>query len=403
MDGEEWDNNLSGSGTSSAGSMGIRFILDPGGRSRFSIGFDFRYSYTKIHTINDPLDRTPITRFDLSNYGIYFTLSSFYGGNKTSGDKAKTYYYRKDYSESLNIFKEFMSEYPTHSNRHRAKEYIIDCEYKIPYQILEQGIQLEKKGKTQNALDKYQLALTKVKNDTVIVSILDKRINQIALLWLIEAEKKLKNGEYIEAYNLVKYVSEFSIEGQKEIRRFKSWVLLGEGKKYQQFGFIGKAMGKYAEGLELNKDLIFEVNSLQYRAGIQMAKLAKEADEYDEIQLAIYSLEFAKELTGDIGNKNEELLTKLKQKIKLLDDYKTRLIINKKMDVARQILGKARTEKLLVGQTIPQVQELLGNPHEKVIGENGKNFEKQLWIYFMNDKSLHLTFSKFRLYKIEQI
>jgi tetratricopeptide (TPR) repeat protein len=296
-----------------------------------------------------------------------------------------------------------MSEYPTHSNRHRAKEYIIDCEYKIPYQILEQGIQLEKKGKTQNALDKYQLALTKVKNDTVIVSILDKRINQIALLWLIEAEKKLKNGEYIEAYNLVKYVSEFSIEGQKEIRRFKSWVLLGEGKKYQQFGFIGKAMGKYAEGLELNKDLIFEVNSLQYRAGIQMAKLAKEADEYDEIQLAIYSLEFAKELTGDIGNKNEELLTKLKQKIKLLDDYKTRLIINKKMDVARQILGKARTEKLLVGQTIPQVQELLGNPHEKVIGENGKNFEKQLWIYFMNDKSLHLTFSKFRLYKIEQI
>ena len=34
-------------------------------------------------------------------------------------------------------------------------------EYKIPYQILEEGILLEKKGKTQNALDLYQYALTK--------------------------------------------------------------------------------------------------------------------------------------------------------------------------------------------------------------------------------------------------
>ena len=403
MDEEEWDDNLSGSGTSSAGSMGLRFILDPGKQSRFSVGLDFRYSYTKIHTIDDPLDRTPITRFDLSNYGVYLTLSTFYGGNKTSGDKAKTFYYRKDYTKALKVFKQFMSEHPTHSNRHRAKDYIIDCEYKIPYQILEQGIQLEKRGKTQDALDKYQDALSKVKIDTVIIPMLNKRINQIALLWMIEAEKKLKNGKYVQAYNLVNHVSGFSIEGKKELRRFKSWVLLGEGKKYQEFGFIGKAMGKYAEGLELNRDLIFEVNALQYKAGIQMAKLAKEADEYDEVQLAIYSLEFARELSGGIGDKNEELLVKLKEKIKLFDKYKSRLIINKKMDSARQILSNARAEKLEIGQTISQVEELLGDPEEKIIGDGGINFEKQLWIYFMNEQSLHLTFSKYILYKIEQI
>ena len=195
----------------------------------------------------------------------------------------------------------------------------------------------------------------------------------------------------------------FSIEGKKELRRFRSWVLLGEGKKYQEFGFIGKAMGKYAEGLELNRDLIFEVNALQYKAGIQMAKLAKEADEYDEVQLAIYSLEFARELSGGIGDKNEELLVKLKEKIKLFDKYKSRLIINKKMDSARQILSNARAEKLEIGQTISQVEELLGDPEEKIIGDGGSNFEKQLWIYFMNEQSLHLTFSKYILYKIEQI
>jgi hypothetical protein len=135
-DKEVWDESLSGSGTSSAGGVGVRFILDPGKQSRFTVGLDFRYSYTKIHTINDPLDKTPITRFDLSNYGFYLTLSTFYGGKKTSGDQAKGHYYRKDYIKSLNVFKQFMSEYPTHSNRHRATEYIEDCEYKIPYQVL---------------------------------------------------------------------------------------------------------------------------------------------------------------------------------------------------------------------------------------------------------------------------
>ena len=398
-----WDESLSGSGTSAAGSAGIRFILDPGKNSRFTVGLDFRYSYTKIHTINDPLDKTPITRFDLSNYGFYVTLSTFYGGKKTSGDKAKSYYYRKDYIESLKIFKQFMSEYPTHSNRHRAKEYIKDSEYKIPYQILEEGILLEKKGKTQNALDLYQYALTKVKNDSVIVMILGKRITQIALLWMIEAEKRLKEDRYAEAYNLVKHVAEFSIEGQKEIRRFKSWVLLGEGKQFQEYGFIGKAMGKYAEGLAMNKDLIYEVNALQYKAGIQMANLAKKADEFDEVQLAIYSLEFARELSGGIGKKNEDLLIQLKDKLKSLDDYKSRVLIDRKMFNARLELAKAKIEKLEVGLSVPDIQRLLGEPHEKILGNGGTNIEEQLWIYFTNKKSLQLSFVNFILFKIEEI
>ena len=402
-DKEVWDESLSGSGTSSAGGVGVRFILDPGKQSRFTVGLDFRYSYTKIHTINDPLDKTPITRFDLSNYGFYLTLSTFYGGKKTSGDQAKGHYYRKDYIKSLNVFKQFMSEYPTHSNRHRATEYIEDCEYKIPYQILEEGILLEKKGKTQNALDRYQYALTKVKNDSVIISILDKRINQIALLWMIEAEKRLKETKYVDAYNLVKHVAEFSIEGQKEIRRFKSWVLLGEGKQFQKYGFIGKAMGKYAEGLKMNADLIYEVKALQYKAGIQMARLAKEADEFEEVQLAIYSLEFARDLSGSIGEKNEKLLIQLRDKLKSLDDYKSRVLIDQRMEQARLELKKARTEKLAIGQTVPQIQDLLGEPHEKILGNNGENIEEQLWIYFLNDKSLHLSFSNFILFKIEEI
>ena len=260
-----------------------------------------------------------------------------------------------------------------------------------------------KKSKTQKALDRYIYAKSLVKNDTLILETLNRRIDQIALLWMFEAEKMLNESRYDEAYSLVKHVAEFSIHGKKELRRFKSWVVLGEGKKYQTAGFIGKAMGKYANALEMNPDLIYEVKSLQYRAGIQMARLAKEADEFDEIQLAIHSLEFARELSGGIGKRNEQLLMDLNNKLKSLSDYKTRVLIDHKMNLARGKQARARTEKLKVGQTIPQVQELLGEPHEKIIGSHGTNPEEQLWIYFVDQKSLHLSFHHFQLFKIEEL
>ena len=402
-DKEIWNQDLTGSGTSAAYALGIRFILDPGKSNRFTVGLDFRYSYTKIHTINDLLDITPITRFDLSNYGLYFTLSAFYGGRKTSGDQAKAYYYRKDYIKALDTFNQFMREYPSHANRHRAEDYIDDCEYKIPYQLMEEGLSLEKLGKTQRALDKYRYALTRVKNDTLVYKMINGRIDQIALSWMIEAEKLLKEKKYARAFNLVKHVAEFSIQGKKEIKRFKSWVILGEGKQYQELGFIGKAMGKYAEALEMNANLIYEVKALQYKAGIQMAKLASEADEFEEIQLAIYSLEFARELSGGIGDRNERLLLDLREKLQTYGDYKSRKIIDKKMEYGRLDLIHARSEKLKIGLTLPEVESLLGDPHEKVLGDNGQNPEKQLWIYFTKEKSLHLSFDKFELFKIEEL
>ena len=85
----------SGKGTSAAGALGVRFILDPGKLNRFTVGMDLRRSYTKIHTINDPKDITPIKSFVLPNWGLYFTLSAFYGGKKTSGDIAKSQYIKK--------------------------------------------------------------------------------------------------------------------------------------------------------------------------------------------------------------------------------------------------------------------------------------------------------------------
>ena len=318
------------------------------------------------------------------------------------GDEAKRLYFSRDYIGARNEFRRFLKEYPTHSNRRSAQEYIEICEYKIPYVIMEQGVVLDSKGKTEKALEKYLYAKSLVKNDTVIMGALDGRIDQIALIWMNEAEMLLTEEKYDIAFSLVKQVAKFSNHGENSLRRFKSYTILGAGKDYQSAGFIGRAMGKYAEALQMNPELIYMVKALQYNAGIQMVNLAGKADEFDEINLAIESLEYAKELSGGIGEKNETLLEELKKKLDNYDEYQIRKNIDKKMNIARNQRLISKSESISVGMKLPKVQELLGDPHEKV-EKNFKNVNDQLWIYYVNNKSLHLSFQNYILYKIEKI
>ena len=400
---EVWEKKISGSGTSSASALGVRFIFDPGLSNQFSVGLDLRYSYTKIGEIHDPQNISPIKNFDLQNFGIYLTLATFYGGRKTIGDKAKADYYRKDYAQALKKFNNFTAAYPSHTNRYIAEKYISDCEHKIPYMLMRKGVALEKSNKRGKALNMYQSALLKVKSDSVITRLLTGKIEQLALYWMVDAEKTLNDFQYVEAYEIVKKVSLFSIQGKKELRRFKSWVVLSQGKELQNLGFIGRAMEKYSQALKLNQDLNFEIKSLQYKAGVKMANIARKADEFEEVQLAISALEDARELAGGIGSKNEKLLADLKEKLESYDEYKSRYIIEKKMEEGRMQQMLARSKKLEVGQSLPEVEALLGVPHEKINGLNGTEADTQLWIYFTNQKSLQLSFHNFRLFKIEKI
>ena len=252
-----------GTGTSMNVGLGFRYIIDPGKANRFSIGVDLRHSYTKINNIDDPNDLTPVNRFDLANYGIYLSLSTFYGGKKTIGDEAKDIYYESDYLTAKSKFTDFINDYPTHSNKYRALEFIEDCNRRIPYQIMEEGLYFDDVGDSEKALEKYIKARSRVMtNDTLILESLNFRINEIARKWLNSAELLLDRGFHKDALDLVKKVSSFYSVEDKLINKFKSYVVLEEGKKLQSILILGKAMEKYSEALKLNIDLESNVQAL---------------------------------------------------------------------------------------------------------------------------------------------
>ena len=220
--------------------------------------------------------------------------------------------------------------------------------------------------------------------------------------WMNSAELLLYKGLYNEALILVKKVAKFSDIGIENIDRFRSFVILSQGKKLQSILILGKAMEKYSKALELNGELKSKISALQYQAGIQLVELADKVDEPDEIILAIQSLKEAKKLSFEIGFRNEEILEELENKLERFSNYKSDIIIDYKMSQARYLQAIARSSRLTIGMTLPLIEELLGAPQERVISD--KIMEKeQLWIYSLKDKQLHLSFKDFILFKIEEI
>ena len=73
------------------------------------------------------------------------------------------------------------------------------------------------------------------------------------------------------------------------------------------------------------------------------------------------------------------------------------------MEFARLEQTRARSDKLKIGQTLPQVEALLGKPHEQILTSDSSNAGEQLWIYFIKQKSLQLSFQNFQLFKIEEL
>ena len=401
-DTESINESIKGSGTSMNIGLGFRYIIDPGKSNRFSIGIDLRHSYTKINKISDDGNIAPVNRFDLANYGIYFTLATFYGGKKTIGDEAKNIYYSKDYLSAKSKFTEFINTYPTHSNKYRAMEFIENCDRKIPYQIMEQGLYFDDIGESEKALDKYIKARARViTNDTLIIESLDFRINEIARKWINSAYLLLDRGFYKDALKLAQKVSSFSDVDEKVINKFKSYVILEEGEKLQSILILGKSIEKYSMALELNDELESKIKALQYKAGIQLVELADKVDESDEIILAIQSLEEAKKLSTGIGSRNEQLLSDLNEKLTRYGNYKSDKIIDYEMSKARYLQAIARSPRLTIGMTLPLIEELLGKPHDIIISNN-LNQQEQLWIYFLKDNKLELSFKDFILFKIEE-
>ncbi|MFQ6605944.1 MAG: tol-pal system YbgF family protein [Fidelibacterota bacterium] len=392
----------SGWGTRVAYSLGWRYILDPGLDNRFSVGLEFQGGYTKINRIKDPDDVTPITRIMLPDFGLRLSLSAFYGGQRTKGDVAKSYFYRSDYVTARDYFVEFVKTYPEHANRYRAEEFIAICNARIPEQLFSEAVQFEEKGDWAKAVDRFRQAIRLTQNQE-LKKAADLHLDRIALIQLNRAEELLADKAPRQAYQLVKQTSFYSDLAAKSLNRFRAEVLLQDAERALDNGLVFTALAALEEAVKQYPPANAKSSALRYRAAGMLITDANQVTSQDELVFVVESLESAREITGSLGEKNETVLQALKDRLARLEDRETNRIIQDKVAQERARLTQKARRNISEGMTIPQIQDRLGSPHQLLHTTSWNGKDLQLWQYRLeNGNTLFLSFEEFILFKIAE-
>ena len=393
----EKESKPTGSGPSQSFAIGARYIIDNGLTNRFSIGLDMKYTNTSIKNIKDPKDITPITSFKIQTLGIYATAAVFFGGQKTKGDVGKSHYYSKNYILAKSTLEEFVDEYPNHVSIQRAKKLIIQSDRKIPYQLMKEGMSFDERGITERAVERYIRAKTVA--DTLLKGVIDERLREIAYNEIEKAETWLNQGFGDSAIVHVTNISGWYPDVSHHIKRFKINYLMMQGERLYKAGLYNRSLFYFDQALEIDSNLTFEVATFKHRIAVDLLTLADSLKDINSLKFVIYALEETELLTGGLNKTNKKVLEGLKKKLSIKEEYETR----QKID---EILLKEQKEKdsvnpIRLGMTVSEVKDIMGDPSESV--KNGLDDKNQLWIYrFKGRKKLYLTFTNYKLFRIEE-
>ena len=393
------DDNPIGWGPSTSYSIGLRYIFETEKNYRFAVGIDLKHSYVKIKNINDPKDVTPINRFDLQDYGIFLTIGAFYGGELSSGDNAKEYYYRGDFIESKKIFEQFINKNPTHSNIYRAKMYRQLSLKKIPYQLFKEGLQFENRGMIDKAVDRYMSSLQNA--DSVLSFEVNNHLKKIASIRMQDAEVMISKGKYNEAKALLNKTVVFSKRAENELPRFEALIMIGKGEAAMKYRFYDKALQLFKDASLTYPSLNRKINAYRFQIAAMMVNDIKDINDPAEIKLAIVSLEEAKKISG-LGPVNEKIYQELKKRLSIIEDLSIRYGIDKRMEEERYRRIRLNSATIQIGMTIPEVMDIIGEPFEIVHEKDVHGKDAQLWFYYLNnDENLELSFFDYKLFRIE--
>ena len=393
----EKESKPTGSGPSQSFTIGARYIIDNGLRNRFSVGLDLKYTNTSINNIKDPYDITPISDFKIQTAGIYATASAFFGGQKTKGDVGKSHYYSKDYILAKSTLEEFVYEHPNHANIQSAKKLIIESERKIPYQLMREGMSFDKRGIIDRAVERYIRAKTVA--DTLLKGVIDDRLREIAYKEIEKAETWLNQGFGDSAIVHVTNVSGWYPGVSHHIKRFKINHLMNQGEQLYKAGLYNRSLFYFDQALEIDSRLTFEVATFKHRIAVDLLTLADSVKDINSLKFVVYALEETKSLTGGLNKTNKRVLEELKRKLILKEKYDIRQKIDEIL--LKQKEAEDFINPIKLGMTISEVEDIMGNPSELV--KNGIDDKNQLWIYsFNNRKELYLTFTNYKLFRIEE-
>ena len=385
-------------GLTSSYSIGIKRISETMSNARYSWGLELRHSYNKFKNVRYDLEPNPIKSMIIPNYGIFFTLSAFYGGNKTSGDEAKKMFLNKDYISAKNKIDQFLNQYPNHSRSLRAKKLLKKINERIPGQLFKEANKLKLNMKIDRASDKYLEAMLNA-NDFLKPKIA-KEIEKISDIYILNAKKLFNQGLYDKALEEIKKAAAISDNGIVEKNRLEAEIIMKQGDELELIGLHLQAIKKYNQVPDIDRTLSSKAYEATVKSTINMLNDVNQAKDITTLRLALKSLKTAELFFKPAEFKYKEYIEVIQNQLTYQDSIEINEEIRNSTKRSRKIIEERNRKKVSLGMILPEVEEILGKP-TKIINTTKKNKNYQMWIYELENINKTFYFEDYILFKIE--
>ena len=243
------DKDLTGMGLSESFGIGTKYIFNQSRDNfNYTIGIEAKWSRLYMTSVNATEDLSPIYGVDMRASGIFLTTGIQFGGKHTDGDIAYSYMINNDFISAAESFEKFLSKERRHGKRDKALEMLQYCQFQIPYQQVNYGVEDLFKSDFNDAVEWFNAAEEEAEDDlkieiqehrrNIAAELLDSVKNYKSQMSIADAEKLVLNAQ--------KLFPELT-----EVNEIMAGLYLDKGKLNTEIGNYSAAIQNYLDAIQL--------------------------------------------------------------------------------------------------------------------------------------------------------
>jgi len=393
----EGSSYLSGTSNPLGIALGMQLLLASDASSRIGLGFEFKFTDLRFTELDDPQDVAVINEIDLSHFGATVTLGMLFGGRKTSGDIAESYYKKGKYSDARAEYLNFLKIHPNHANAGRARQQIIESDKRIPSEMFAEALNAQVDDNLREAISLYARIDQLNTWDFNLEKKVSEKRKEIALQYFESGLRAHSDWDFGNSERWFLQAEFIDTSLSDAVRIATSQMLLTKAERKLEADNIRAAEALLIRVVKMNPNLAPQVEVVYSKMARILFKEGVEALNRNSYIYAMDSFERAAKYNDDLRKTADLQIAYVEDAI-----AKERISESKKRHAEIVAQNKKHlADRLIAGVDKGKVLRLWGMPDFKYYAADApKKYE--LWVYLSaRSKYYYLYFAADRLHSWE--
>ena len=360
-------------------------------------GLEFRLHRLYINEVDDPSKISHITGLDIYSKGLIFSISTIFGGQKTSAD----YSFRKmldyNYISAEEGFSDYIDSRDNPPREKLAQKMLTFTQSQIPYQQYNNGLQHQYSGSIDSAIYWFNQAAFTANKDLLFEINAHRKDLAIMLVDSVSVYKSEMTFEIAE--NILLKAKKISND-YYYVNESLSDLYLEKGDAFNSVSNYNKAYIYYKKSELAHSTSKVKLIDKYYILTENLINESNNASKRGEYALAIESLNFALDISPDRKVELDPVIDNLYSQLSSEEAVRVKERISDIVNMKKTEIENALNKKILIGMSSNEVEEAIGLPFIKDSIEQGDR-TYELWTYNNRPNLTRVYFEENLVVKVE--